>query len=143
MTRRVFSERCMHWVFLLTACVSVAAVALISGFLLAGGIPVLHEIGLWDFLMGEVWKPGSDHYGILPMILGSMYITAGAMLTGVPLGVLTAVWLAQFCPESLYRGAKPAVELLAGIPSIVYGFFGLMVMVPLVRRLMGGSGKAS
>jgi len=138
----MFGERWMQRIFLLAACISVAAVALICGFLLAGGIPVLREIGLWDFLWGRAWKPGSDRYGILPMILGSVSITAGAMLLGVPLGVLTAVWLARFCPETLYRRAKPAVELLAGIPSIVYGFFGLMVMVPLVRRLLGGSGKS-
>ena len=137
-----FSERWMHRVFFLTACASAAAVALICGFLLAGGIPALREIGLREFLLGRVWKPGSDRYGILPMILGSVYITAGAMLLGVPLGVLTAVWLARFCPLGLYRRVKPAVELLAGIPSIVYGFFGLMVMVPLVRRLLGGSGKS-
>ncbi|MBE6962615.1 MAG: phosphate ABC transporter permease subunit PstC [Ruminococcaceae bacterium] len=142
MKTNVFYERWMQRVFLLAACVSVAAVALICGFLLAGGIPALREIGLRDFLLGRVWKPGSDHYGVLPMILGSIYITSGAMLLGVPLGVLTAVWLARFCPETMYHRAKPAVELLAGIPSIVFGFFGLMVMVPLVRQLLGGSGRS-
>ena len=81
----MFWERWMQRIFLLAACISVAAVALICGFLLAGGIPVLREIGLWDFLWGRAWKPGSDRYGILPMILGSVSITAGAMLLGVPL----------------------------------------------------------
>ena len=142
MKARAFLERWMQGVFALIACVSVAAVALVYGFLLIGGIPALDEIGLLEFLLGRSWKPGMNRYGILPMILGSVYITAGAMLLGVPLGVLTAVWLARFCPKPLYRRAKPAVELLAGIPSIVYGFFGLMVMVPLVRRLLGGSGKS-
>ena len=132
----------MRWVFLLCACISVAALMVICGFLVVGGIPAFREIGVSGFLLGKVWKPGSGQYGILPMILGSVCITGGAMLLGVPLGVLTAVWLARFCPAGLYRYAKPAVDLLGGIPSIVYGFFGLMVIVPLVRRLLGGSGKS-
>ena len=135
-------ERQMRWILLLTAGIFVAAVVLICGFLVAGGIPVLREVGIFRFLLGKVWKPGSGEYGILPMILGSLYVTVGAMALGIPLGVLTAVWLARFCPPGLYRYAKTALELLAGIPSIVYGFFGLMVMVPLVRQLLGGSGKS-
>ena len=135
-------ESLMRGIFLTTACLSIAAVLLICLFLFASGLPAIREIGVVDFLLGTVWKPGSGEYGILPMILGSVYVTAGAMLLGVPLGLLTAVWLARFCPERLYRKAKPAVELLAGIPSIVYGFFGMMAIVPLVRQLFGGSGKS-
>ena len=135
-------ERWVRWLLLLAACISVAAVMLICGFLVAGGLPVLKEFGIANFLFGKVWRPEAGEYGILPMILGSAYVTAGAVLTGVPLGVLTAVWIAYFCPVAWYRHAKGAVNLLAGIPSIVYGFFGLMVLVPLVRRLLGGSGKS-
>lgn len=141
MTAGEFRERAMRLVFLLTACVSTAAVVLICVFLLAGGLPALLKIGLPEFLLGRVWGPDSGEYGVLPMILGSVYVTAGALVLGVPLGLLTAVWLAQFCPEKLYRWVKPGVALLAGIPSIVYGFFGLMAIVPLMRRIFGGGGK--
>ena len=98
------------------------------------------EIGLFDFLLGKTWKPSSDIYGILPMILGSVYVTAGALVIGVPLGVLTAVYLACFCPKRIYLFLRPMVELLAGIPSVVYGFFGLVVMVPLVRQIFNVKG---
>ena len=116
----------MHVVFLLTACVSIAAVALICAYLLGNGIPTIGEIGLGNFF-GKVWKPSK--------------VTAGAILIGVPIGLLTAVYLARFCPKGLYRVVKPAVDLMAGIPSIVYGFFGLVVIVPMVQKLTGSSGK--
>ena len=125
----------MKGVFLLAACASILAVALICLFLFANGLPAIGEIGIFDFLLGKVWKPGNDLYGILPMILGSIYVTAGAIVVGVPIGILTAVFMAKFCPKGLYRFLKPAVELLAGIPSVVYGFFGLVVIVPLIRNL--------
>lgn len=128
-------ESIMHGVFLATACVSVLAVALICVFLFANGIPAMQKIGIFDFLLGQTWKPGNDIYGILPMILGSIYVTAGSIAVGVPVGLLTAVFMARFCPGGLYRVLKPAVELLAGIPSVVYGFFGMVVLVPLVRQL--------
>lgn len=122
-------------VFLLAACVSILAIVLICVFLFAGGVPAIAEIGPLNFLLGKEWRPGNDIYGILPMILGSLYITAGAILLGVPVGVLSAVFLARFCPRSLHRILSPMVELLAGIPSVVYGFFGLVVLVPAVREL--------
>ncbi len=128
-----FKEGAMKWVFILCACTSILAVALICVFLFANGVPAIAEIGVGDFLLGQKWKPGNNIYGILPMILGSIYVTAGAILIGVPIGVLTAVFMAKFCPKRLYKVLKPAIELLAGIPSVVYGFFGLVVLVPLVR----------
>lgn len=137
-----FNEKFMHAVFLFCACVSIFSVALICIFLFANGIPAISKIGLFDFLLGKTWKPLNDIYGIFPMILGSIYVTAGAIVVGVPLGILCAVFLARFCPKQLYRMIKPAVELLAGIPSIVYGFFGLIVIVPLMQQLFGGSGKS-
>ena len=137
-----FKERFMQVLFLLSALVSILAVALICIFLLANGIPAIREIGLWDFLSGTSWKPEQNIYGILPMIIGSIYVTAGAMLIGVPIGILTALFLVHFCPPKLYRFLKPAVDLLAGIPSIVYGFFGLMVIVPAIRNGLGGSGSS-
>ena len=132
-------ETLMKGIFLLAACASILAVSLICLFLFANGLPAIGKIGIFDFLLGKVWKPGNDLYGILPMILGSIYVTAGAIVVGVPIGILTAVFMAKFCPKGLYRFLKPAVELLAGIPSVVYGFFGLVVIVPLIRELFPDS----
>ena len=116
-------ELAMHALFLAAACASVLAVGLICVFLFANGIPAMGKIGLFDFLLGTKWKPGNDIYGILPMILGSIYVTAGAVVLGVPIGILMAIFMARFCPPRLYKILKPVVDLLAGIPSIVYGFF--------------------
>lgn len=131
----------MKIVFLLTASVSILAVALICIFLFANGVPAIGKIGLPDFLFGTKWKPGNDLYGIFPMILGSIYVTAGAIVVGVPIGILMAVFMARFCPDKLHRVLKPMVDLLAGIPSIVYGFFGLMVIVPFMQDHFPGNGK--
>ena len=130
MKKRAFLEKTMQGVFCITACTSVLAVALICIFLFANGIPAMKEIGFAKFLLGESWRPGSDIYGILPMILGSIYVTGGAILVGVPIGILTSVFMANYCPKKIYPPLKSAIELLAGIPSVVYGFFGLTVMVP-------------
>ncbi len=132
MTNKV-KEKLMEIVFLLTAVVSIVAVALICVFLFGNGIPAMKKIGFAEFLTGTKWKPGNNKYGIFPMILGSIYVTGGALVIGVPIGVLMAVFMARFCPSRLYKVLKPVVDLLAGIPSIVYGFFGLGVLVPLIR----------
>ena len=137
-----FKEKAMKMVFLFCACLSVFAVALICIFLFANGIPAMREIGFIDFIFGTVWNPTNNQFGILPMILGSIYVTAGAIVLGVPFGILTAVFMARFCPERLYKFFKPILELLAGIPSVVYGFFGLMVVVPLIREIFGGRGSS-
>ena len=125
----------MHIVFFVCALTSIAAVVLICLFLFANGIPAMKEIGLLNFLTGAKWKPGNDIYGILPMILGSIYITAGAVVIGVPIGLLTAIFMAYYCPKRLYGLLKPCTELLAGIPSIVYGFFGMVIIVPCIRTV--------
>ncbi len=135
-------ERLMKVVFLLTACVSIAAVVLICVFLLINGVPAIAEIGVFKFLLGMEWRPANDIYGIFPMIVGSLYVTAGALIIGVPIGILTAVFMAEFCPAWLYRIMKPAVNLMAGIPSVVYGFFGLVVLVPFMRNTFGGRGMS-
>lgn len=132
----------MKCVFLLTACVSIAAVVLICIFMFANGLPATGKIGPLNFLLGEKWKPMNNIFGILPMIIGSIYVTAGAIIIGVPIAFFTSVYLAKFCNERLYKILKPAVELMAGIPSIVYGFFGLVVIVPIMQKVMGGSGKS-
>lgn len=135
-------ESAMRVVFLVAACASILAVALICIFLFANGIPAMGKIGVLKFLTGQKWKPGNDIYGILPMILGSFYVTAGALMIGVPIGILTSIYMARFCPKGLYRFLKPAVGLLAGIPSVVYGFFGMVVLVPIVRDLTGTDGNS-
>lgn len=135
-------ENFMKIIFLLTACVSIAAVILICIFLFANGVPAFSQIGLFKFLCGKQWKPANNLYGILPMIVGSVYVTAGALSIGVPVGILTAVFMAGFCPKRLYKIIKAAISLMAGIPSVVYGFFGLVVLVPFVRETLGGRGMS-
>lgn len=135
-------ERIMQGVFLLTACVSILAVILICVFMFANGIPAIAEIGPLKFLLGRQWKPTNGIFGILPMIIGSVYVTVGAIIIGVPIGFFTAVYMAKFCNPKVYRFVKPMVELMAGIPSIVYGFFGLVVIVPMMQDIFGGNGKS-
>ena len=127
--------------FAAAALFSVLAVVVISLFLFASAIPTIQEIGPLKFLFGKTWKPSSNIYGIFPMIVGSLYVTGISILIGVPLGLFTALYMTYFAPKRLYRVMKPAVELLAGIPSIVYGFFGLMVLVPMFRTVFG-NGKS-
>lgn len=138
---RKYSESIMKIVFLLSAAVSILAVLLICCFLFSEGLPTIGEIGVLNFLTGTVWKPLENHFGILPMIVGSCYVTAGAIIIGVPVGLLCAIYMAEFCPRGVYRILKPAIDLLAGIPSIIYGFFGLMVIVPVMQQLTGTGGK--
>lgn len=133
-------EGVARWLFGLAAALSIFAVALICIFLFANGIPAMAEIGLPEFLFGTTWKPGNDAYGIFPMIVGSIYVTAGAMVVGVPLGILTAVFLSRFASAKVAVPFKAGVELLAGIPSVVFGFFGLMTIVPFVRAIGPGNG---
>lgn len=135
-------EKVMKLLFFLTALVSIAAVILICIFLFASGIPAIKEIGVFKFLLGTSWKPANNLYGILPMIVGSFYVTAGALIIGVPIGILTAVFMARFAPRSIYAPLKAAVNLMAGIPSVVYGFFGLVVLVPFIREAFGGHGMS-
>ncbi len=135
-------EKVMKLLFFLTALVSIAAVILICIFLFASGIPAIKEIGVFKFLLGTSWKPANNLYGILPMIVGSFYVTAGALIIGVPIGILTAVFMARFAPKSIYAPLKAAVNLMAGIPSVVYGFFGLVVLVPFIREAFGGRGMS-
>lgn len=140
-----YKEQIMKVVFFIAALVSIVAVALICIFLFANGVPAMAKIGIFNFIGGSTWTPSNEpaEYGIFPMILGSIYVTAGALVVGVPIGLLTAVYLAKFCPKHIYKVLKPAVELLAGIPSVVYGFFGLVVLVPFIRDNIGGNGTGS
>lgn len=137
---KAIGENAARLLFGLAAGISIAAVVLICVFLFANGIPAMAEIGLPEFLFGTTWKPASGLYGIFPMIIGSIYVTAGAMIVGIPAGILTAIFLSRFAKGRLSRILKSVIEVLAGIPSVVYGFFGLMAVVPLIRSAMPGNG---
>ncbi len=142
MKMKQYKEKIMKGVFLAAACTSILAVILICVFLFLNGLPAIGKIGPAEFLAGERWMPKNGLFGIFPMILGSLYITAGGDIVGVPIGIFTAVFMAKFCNKKLYKILKPAVELLAGIPSVVYGFFGMVVMVPMIRNIFGGNGNS-
>ena len=135
-------EKAMHAVFLFSACVAIFGVLMICIFLFAEGIPALREIGVFKFVFGKVWNPSADEYGVLPMILGSIYVTAGALVLGVPVGILTSVYLAMLCPVKLYRIIRPLIDILAGVPSVILGLFGITVIVPAVRSIFGGWGSS-
>ena len=140
-----WKENGMRILFLACACVSICAVALICIFLFANGLPTIFKIGPLNFLLGTEWKPSADIYGIFPMIIGSIYVTAGSLVVGVPIGILTAVYLSRFAGQKTKKLLMPAIQLLAGIPSVVYGFFGVMVLVPWVAELadpFDGSGMS-
>lgn len=134
-------EKLMKIVFLLCACISIIAVVIICLFIFANGVPAVGKIGFFDFVFGTHWKPSSGEFGIFPMIVASIYVTAGAIIIGVPIGLLTAIFLAKYCPKRLYKVIKPLINLLASIPSIVYGFFCLVVVVPIIQELTNTSGK--
>lgn len=140
--KKISLEGFMKTVFILCATTSILAIFLIVYFIFSGGVPFIMEYGLKNFLFGTQWRPSNTPqlFGILPMILGSLYITLGAIIIGVPIGVLTATYLARFSNKRLYKFLKPSINLMAGIPSIVYGFFALQVLVPIVKDLVGGTG---
>lgn len=135
-------ERAWNGVFFIAATMSIVSLILIIVFMFANGLPVMFEYGFDEFLFGTEWRPSNTvpRFGLLPMMMGSIYVTLGATAIGVPVGVLTAVFMADFCPPKLYKILKPAVSLMASIPSIVYGFFGLQFLVPLIRDNVGGNG---
>ena len=141
-SKGAMKETLARVLFIFAACISILAVFLICIFLFANGLPGMFKIGVLDFLTGTKWKPGNDVYGILPIILGSVYVTAGALIIGVPAGLLTAIFLSRFASGKPAKMMRSAVSLLAGIPSVVYGFFGLVVIVPLIRMIFGGSGSS-
>lgn len=136
-----FKEKAMQLVFLIAACASIVAVILICVYMFGNGIPAMQKIGFKEFITGTEWKPNNEIFGILPMIIGSIYVTIGAIIIGVPIGILCATYMAKFCPPKIHKILKPAIDLLAGIPSIVYGFFGLMVIVPIIQDVFGTGGK--
>lgn len=138
-------EHVIHGIFLLLGLVTVGCVLLITVYLVISGIPAIVEIGFFDFFFGKTWAPTSSdpRYGILPFILTSIYGTAGAIVLGVPIGFFTAVYLAKAAPRKVRNLMEPAVSLLAGIPSVVYGLVGMLILVPWIRNLFHVSDGAS
>lgn len=134
----------MKRVFFINAMISIFVLIMISAFLFKNGLSVFKDISIIDFLTGKDWSPTDvpASYGIFPMIIGSIYVTLGAVIVGVPIGIMTAVYLVFYAKESMYKFLKPIVDLMAGIPSIIYGFFGLMVIVPVIRDIFGGTGHS-
>jgi phosphate transport system permease protein len=137
-----FKETSARIIFAGAACVCILAVILICLFLLVNGVPAIAQIGVFEFLSGTTWRPANNLYGIAPMIIGSLYVTAGALVVGVPLGLLCAIYMARFASRRVLRFMRPAMELLAGIPSVVYGFFGLMLIIPLIRDVFAVQGMS-
>lgn len=135
MTTRYFADRCVRYLLLLSAIVSIVIVLLIALFILRESLPAWREVGIIPLLTGTSWRPQSHELGLLPMILGSLMVTLGSLSLGVPLALSCAVFLAEVAPPAVHAIVRPSVELLAGIPSVVYGLFGLVVIVPLVRRI--------
>lgn len=135
-------EKGMKVIFLTAACASVLAVFLICIFLFASGVLAIGKIGPFKFLFGTTWRPSNEIFGILPMIVASIYVTGGAILFGVPIALFTSVFMARYCPKKIYGPLKSGIELMAGVPSIVYGFFGLVLIVPLIREVFGGTGSS-
>lgn len=133
-------ERIISTILLLTALSSIGALALITVFIFAEGLPVILKTGIFDFIFGMKWKPAKGIFSILPMIAGSFAVMAGAMMVSVPFALCCSIYLAEFAGDTARKFIKPAIELLAGIPSVVYGFIGVTVLVPFVKNYIGGNG---
>ena len=137
-----FKEKGMQGVFTLSAIIAISTVILICGFLFMTGLPAIWKIGIPEFLLGTVWRPQNDLFGIFPMIIASIIVTGGAILLAVPIGVFTAAYMARFASQKTLKIFRPAIQLLAGIPSVVYGFFGIIVIVPTIHKLFGVNGSS-
>jgi phosphate ABC transporter permease protein PstC len=133
-------EKLISLILLAAALTAISGLAVIAAFIFKEGLPIMAKVGLAKFLFSSDWYPSEGQFGIFPMIVGSLAVTAGALVIGVVFGVGCAVLLTQFCPPRLVSVIKPAVEVLAGIPSVVYGFIGVVLLVPLIRERLGGPG---
>jgi phosphate transport system permease protein len=134
------TDKLIRMALLVTALSAVTILAVITLFIFVEGTPIMFKYGLKNFLGGMDWYPGERSFGLLPMILGSLYVTGGALVLGVPFGLACAVFLTEFSSRGLRQIIKPVIELLAGIPSVVYGFMGVVILVPFIRETFGGPG---
>jgi len=138
--KKSLNDKLSERIFLVLALSSISALALITLFIVIQGAPVIGKVGLFRFIFGMTWAPGQGEFGIFPMIVGTLAVTLGAMVLGVPIGICSAIFLAEFAPAPVRNMFRPAIQLLAGIPSVVYGFWGLIFIVPLIRDNLGGPG---
>jgi len=127
-------------IFFMFALSSISALALITVFIFSQGAPIVTQVGLFQFIFGMSWAPSHGEFGIFPMIIGSLSVTTGAAILGIPVGICCSIFLAEFAPIKMRNLFRPAIQLLAGIPSVVYGFWGLIFVVPFIRRFLGGPG---
>lgn len=142
MKKSNWQEKLNEKLYLISALISIALIFSITLFIFIKGVPAIKEIGIKNFILGTNWKPGDGQYGILPMIVGSIYVTIGACLVGVPIGLFTAIYLSEMANKKTADFLRKVVELLAGIPSVVFGFFGLVSIVPLIDKFFGGGGNS-
>ena len=139
-TMKKFREKLSGRIFFVLALTSIAALALITVFIIINGVPIIAQVGFFNFVFGMSWAPSQGEFGIFPMIIGSVTVTLGAVIIGVPIGICTAIFLTEFAPAGISKLFRPAIQLLAGIPSVVYGFWGLLFVVPVIRTYLGGPG---
>lgn len=137
-----FKEKLSGRVFFALALSSISALALITGFIFVKGVPIIARVGIIDFIFGMNWSPEQGQFGIFPMIVGTLSVTLGAALIGIPVGICCSIFLAEFAPVRMRNIFRPAIQLLAGIPSVVYGFWGLLFVVPVIRDHLGGYGMS-
>jgi phosphate transport system permease protein len=137
---KINKEKITAAVFLLIALSALSVLALITIFIFIKGVPIISKVGLFNFVFGMVWDPSHGSYGIFPMILGSVTVTLGAAILGVPVAISCSIFLSEFAPAKLSNIVRPAIQLLAAIPSVVYGFWGLLFVVPAIRNYLGGPG---
>jgi len=137
---KAFREKLSGRIFFALALSSISVLALITVFIIVSGVPIIAEVGVMNFIFGMSWAPSQGEFGIFPMIIGSVAVTLGAAVLGVPIGICCSIFLTEYAPAALSRLFRPAIQLLAGIPSVVYGFWGLLFIVPLIRNFLGGPG---
>ena len=135
-----FNEKLTERVFLFFALSSISILALITIFIFVKGVPIILKTGIFNFIFGMNWAPTKGEFGIFPMIVGSVSVTLGAAAIGVPIGICCSIFLAEYAPSAIRNFFRPAIQLLAGIPSVVYGFWGLLFIVPFIRNYLGGPG---
>lgn len=137
---KIFNEKFIERLFLLIALSALSILGLITVFIFIKGVPIIAKVGIIDFVFGMKWAPSQGYYGIFPMIVGSVTVTLGAAIIGIPIAICCSIFLAEFAPATLRNIFRPAIQLLAGIPSVVYGFWGVLFVVPFIRNYLGGPG---
>lgn len=135
-------EEILEKLFLICAFISIICVLAITVFIFIKGVPAIFKIGIFDFIFGSVWNPSKNIFGIFPMIIGSLAVTLISIIIGMPIGIMTAIFISKYSSKNMSKIINPAIELLSGIPSVIYGFFGVVVIVPIISNTFGGAGNS-